>query len=168
MIFVKDCRGKLFREKVFPCTPFKKHSQRKNKGIAHIAIPCLYLVGNDGLGVPKTNANRYIIALYVILSAGRHECRPKSNFCGLSLGEQAKARAFWRSGIWLKISVACQRNVTFTVESHGDFEPYPFVAFAPRFCIGSSPRAAHSLNKTSTTQTALRFSSLRMTYSSFV
>ena len=39
-----------------------------------------------------------------------------------------------RSGIWLGISVAYQRNVTFSVASHLNSLPYPFVAFAPRFC----------------------------------
>ena len=51
--------------------------------------------------------------------------------------EQAKARAFWRSGIWLKILVAFQRDGTFPVKSHSNFKPYPFVAlllgFAPLF-----------------------------------
>ena len=42
--------------------------------------------------------------LYVILSEGRHECRPKSNFYRVS--NEVKARAVRRSGIWLKISVA--------------------------------------------------------------
>ena len=82
--------------------------------------------------------------------------------------EQAKARAVRRSGIWLKISVACQRNVTFSVASHQNSQPYPIVAFAPRFCIGSSS-TAHSLNKTSTSVGGrTRRPALRMTYSGIV
>ena len=42
--------------------------------------------------------------------------------------EQAKARGLSRSGIWLKISVAYQRKVTFTVASHQNSKPYPIVA----------------------------------------
>ena len=79
-----------------------------------------------------------------------YDRRPKSNFCGLSASEQAKARATRRSGIWLQILVAFGWDVTFVKAGHPNSLPYPIVAFAPRFCIGSSPRAAHSLNKTST------------------
>ena len=68
-------------------------------------------------------------------------------------------------GISFKISVACQRDVTFSLESHPNSLRDPFVAIAPRFCIGSSPRAAHSLNKTSTSVGGrTRRPTLRMTY----
>ena len=62
-------------------------------------------VGDGALDVPKTNTFPLTNNQHVILSEGRHECRPKSNFCGVNNG--AKARAFGRSGIWLQISVAC-------------------------------------------------------------
>ena len=75
--------------------------------------------------------------------------RPKSNFCGLSEANKQKREAFSRSGIWLQISVAYQRNVTFVAVSHGDSLPYPFVAFAPRFYLALRSvklrlRASHS------------------------
>ena len=75
-----------------------------------------------------SNAYCKIKLLYVILSVGRHECRPKSNFCGLSASEQAKARGLSRSGIWLQILVACGWNVTFVKAGHPNSLPYPFVA----------------------------------------
>ncbi len=42
--------------------------------------------------------------------------------------EQAKARRSSAAGIWLKVLVAYQRDVTFSVESHPNSEPYPIVA----------------------------------------
>ena len=103
-----------------------------------------------------SNAYREAKPLFVILSEGRHECRPKSNFCGVNNG--AKAQAFGRSGIWLQISVACYRNVTFVAESHQNSKPYPFVAIAPRFCLFASlnPQNFDCAKRK-------RFSSLRMT-----
>jgi hypothetical protein len=91
----------------------------------------------------------YALFLYVILSGGRRKRRPKSNFCGLSVSEQAEARAVRRCGIWLEISVACLRDVTFSVESHPNSLPYPIVAFAPRFFLAPRSkklrlRASHS------------------------
>ena len=46
------------------------------------------------------------------------------------------------AGIWFEISVTCQWNVTFTVVSHPKFEPYPIVAFAPRFCLFANAQPA--------------------------
>ena len=63
----------------------------------------------------SSNDNNQTNPLYVILSGERSS---QSNFCGLSASEQAKARGFSRSGIWLKISVAFHRNVTFASASH--------------------------------------------------
>ena len=57
-----------------------------------------------------------------------YDRQPKSNFCGLSVSEQAEARGYCRSGIWLQISVACLLNVTFVKASHPNSKPYPFVA----------------------------------------
>ena len=54
---MKDCRGKLFKEKVFPCTPFKNFLTKKIiKGIAHLLSLYLYLVGDDLPGVPNNSA----------------------------------------------------------------------------------------------------------------
>ena len=83
-------------------------------------------------------------------------CHPERSRTFSERVARKKREAFSRCGISFKISVACQRNVTFTVESHPKSNPYPFVAFAPRFLLGSLPRAALSLTKTSTTCFAFR------------
>ena len=66
------------------------------------------------------------------------------------------ARHFCRSGIWLKISVAYQRNVTSVQKP-----PKLRAISLRRFGALVLPRS--SLGKTSTAKTASRFSSLRMT-----
>ena len=73
-------------------------------------------------------------------------------------GESARRS---RSGIWLKISVTCRRNVTFSVESHPNSFRDPIVAFAPRFCS-----VIHSAKLRLQNRGAIF--SLRMTYSGFV
>ncbi|MBR5120143.1 MAG: hypothetical protein IKV02_04015, partial [Clostridia bacterium] len=59
-------------------------------------------------------------ALYVILSL--------SNFCGLSVSEQAKAQGASRRGISFKISVTFGWDVTFVKISHPNSLRDPFVA----------------------------------------
>ena len=80
--------------------------------------------------------------------AEKNACVFRSRTFAKWITEQ-KREAFSRSGIWLQISVAYQRNVTFVAVSHEDSLPYPFVAFAPRFYLALRSvklrlRASHS------------------------
>ena len=96
-----------------------------------------------------------------------YDRRPKSNFCGLSVSEQAKVRGFSRSRIWFKISVAYHRNVTsvqkppklvaISLRRFGALVLYRIVAAS-----GSLPQQNFDYAK------RRRFSPLRMTYSGFV
>ena len=119
--------------------------------------------------LPKTNSYHKTNNQPVILSEEKRLRFAKSNFRGLSEANERKRETFrsmrdiaWGFGGFL---LGC--NIPSA--SHRDFKPYPFVAIAPRFCIGSSPRAAHSLNKTSTSVGGrTRQPPLRMTYRTFI
>ena len=93
---------------------------------------------------------------------GVHDRRPKSNFCGLSASEQAKAR-----GVLPKRDMATNFGGLLV-------ECYIYCRKPPKLQAISLRRyrslvlLRYSLRKTSTSQTALRFASLRMTYRIFI
>ena len=83
--------------------------------------PYFYKRVGRPLVVRHSNVYNQTKSLYVILSL--------SNFCGAN--SDAEARAIRRSGISQRLSVACQREVTFSVESHQNLFGDPCVAYAP-------------------------------------
>ena len=105
-------------------------------------------------------------------SACHSERKNRVRFCSrtsaVERSEQAEARCVAPQGYGSKSRWLSKGDVTFSVTSHPNSLPYPFVAFAPRFLFGSSP-AAHSLAKTSTSVGGrTRRPSLRMTYRGYV
>ena len=111
----------------------------------------------------QANDDNKTKSLYVILSGERPECRPKSNFCGLSEANKQEAKnTSCLSGIWLKISVACQRECYICCGKPPNLQAISH----RRYRSSVLPRS--SLGKTSTPKTASRFSPLRMTYRSFI
>ena len=89
-------------------------------------------VGREEIAISKNKRLSKSKNQPVILSGERSS---QSNFCGLSVSEQAEARGiFADAGYGLKSWWLFTGNVTSPVVSHQNLLPYPFVAFAPRFC----------------------------------
>ncbi len=79
------------------------------------------------------NDNNKAINQPAILSEGRHECRPKSNFHRVK--NEVTARGIFADvGYGLKFRWLAS-GMLHQFKSHPNSLPYPFVAIAPRFCL---------------------------------
>ena len=81
-----------------------------------------------------SNDNNQIKNQHVILSEARSA---KSNFCGLSVSEQAEARGILPMRDMAQNLGDFLHDVTFTVVSYRDFKRDPAAAYALRFCLAS-------------------------------
>ena len=108
----------------------------------------------------KTNAPHQTNNQPVILSASRTFSERIARKKQGAKAPQGSRNEFW----WLSFT-----NVTFRWQATEISNEIPHRLKASRFCIGSSPRAAHSLNKTSTSVGGrTRRPALRMTNRGFV
>ena len=90
------------------------------------------VVGREEIAISKNKRLSKSKNQPVILSGERSS---QSNFCGLSVSEQAEAQGiFAEAGYGLK-SRWLTNGMLHQFKSHPNSLPYPFVAFAPRFCF---------------------------------